>query len=159
MKNDMKLIMESWKSFGIISESFVSKLKKKDLDEKTIEKFDNSLSNNEGYALAKEFFDSLEATQNEESNLDESIANWFSNIHDQASKKSLSLQTAAVTHPKFKSILKIGAPALALAFLAVKAKNHDLQGQDFGTALELMLKGGDMEIADIITGFMMEERP
>ena len=152
MKNDMILIMESWRQTTLL-EGVVDLIKNKSLDKETVKKVDNKLSDNEGYQLAKQLFSIIDQESAEESNnLDEGSLDWMRDKYSQALAGGITLKAMLENHPKFGPILKLTPAMLALAYIAANAHSTGaISPSDAATAAEIMIKKGNLDI-DSISG-------
>ena len=159
MKNDMNLIMESWRQQTLL-EGMVDLIKNKSLDKETVEKVDNKLSDDEGYQLAKQLFSIIaQEDTGESNNLEEGPLDWMRNKYVQAQVDGMMLVDMLKEDPKFAPILKLSPAILALAYAYVGMETGVPESQLAATAAEIVAKKGKLDI-DSISGIanMTEQR-
>jgi hypothetical protein len=159
MKNNMSLIMESWRASQILSESIVDLIKNKKIDEETIEAIGEKLSDNEGFELAISFFNSLsEFDQEEIEELDESALDWMNQKIVQGLIAKDNLIDVLKNDSRFAPMLKLSGPALGLAFLYYKSQSGGVDPEDFATATNMIAKKGNISLEDAADAVLMEKR-
>jgi len=157
MKNDMKLIMESWRRKSILTEGLSDLIKNKTLDNDAIEKIGEKLSDNEGFDLAVQLFTALSTSDHEEvEGLEEGPVDWINSKVVQGLIAKEKLVDTLKDDPRFKPVLNLGAPALALAFLYFKHKSGGINPEDFASATEMIAKGGSIELESLADAALME---
>jgi len=157
MKNDMKLIMESWRKSSI-NEGIVDLIKSKKLDDKSVEKIGKNLSDEEGFRMAVQLFSSLSEIDSEEmEGLDEGVGEWITSTAVSAMIAKESLVDTLKSDQRFAPVLKLGAPAIALALLYFKHKTGGIQPSDFASATEIIVKKGDIGMEKLADAVLMEK--
>ena len=153
----MKLIMESWRRKSILTEGLSDLIKNKALDNDAIEKIGEKLSGNEGFDLAVQLFTALSTADHEEiEGLEEGPIDW---IHSRVVQGLIAKENLVDTlkdDPRFKPVLKLGGPALALAFLYFKHNSGGVNPQDFTSAIEMIVKKGDIGLESLADAALME---
>ena len=157
MKNDMGLIIESWRKSSI-NEGIVDLIKSKKLDDKSVEKIGKKLSDEEGFKMAVQLFSSLSEIDSEEmKGLDEGAGEWINSAVVSAMIAKESLVDTLKSDPRFAPVLKLGAPALALALLYFKHKTGSIQGSDYVAATEIIVKNGNIGLEKLADAVLMEK--
>lgn len=152
MKNDMNLIMENWRRETLL-EGVVDLIKNKKLDGDAIEEIGDKLSKKEGFNLAVQFFSSLgEMDPDEMEELDEGALEWIDSKIVQGLIAKDKLVDTLKTDPRFSPILKLGAPALAMAYLYYKHKTSGVDPSDLASAAELIVRKGKIDLESLAQG-------
>lgn len=156
MKDDMKLIMESWRQTNLL-ESLSDAIKNKQLDNQAIEKISEKLSDNEGFKLAVQMFSAMsQIDEDEMGELDESAMNWLKGLIAQGYVDGNNLIDTLKSDSRFAPVLNLGGPALAMAFLAFKHEAGSITGSDFAVASEIVTKKGNVDIASLADAVLTE---
>tara|TARA_B100000035_G_C20941226_1_gene527632 strand:+ start:575 stop:1060 length:486 start_codon:yes stop_codon:yes gene_type:complete len=146
MKNDMNLIMESWRQQTLL-EGMADLIKNKNLDKETVEKVDNKLSDNEGYQLAKQLFSIINQEDTDKSNdLDEGPLDWMQDKVRQAYVDGMILTDMLKKDPAFAPILKLSPAMLALAYAYIGMETGVPESQIAATAAEIVIKKGKLDV-------------
>lgn len=156
MRNDMKLIMESWRQTNLL-EGLSDAIKNKQLDDEAIEKIGEKLSDNEGFELAIQMFSALSQIDSEETEeLGEGVVDWINSKVVQGVIAKDNLVDTLKSDSRFAPVLKLGGPALAMAFLAFKHKTGSVTASDFAVASEIVTKKGNVDIASLADAVLTE---
>ena len=157
MKNDMKLIMESWRRKSILVEGLSDLIKNKALNSDSIERIGEKLSDNEGFELAVQMFSAMSQIDSDDmGELDESAMNWVESLIAQGYVDGNNLIDTLKSDSRFAPVLKLGGPVLALAFLTFKQKTGNLTGSDLVVASEIVIKKGNVDIASLADAVLTE---
>ena len=160
MKNDMKLIMESWRKQSLLLENLSQLIKNKALDDKDIEEIGQKLSNNEGFELAVQMFSALSEVDPEEMDeLGEGPMDWMNLTIIKGMMAKDDLINTLESDPRFAPILKLSGPALAAAFLLYKQKSGGVNPDDFATATEMIAKKGKIGLEGLASATLLEVAP
>lgn len=156
MKNDMKVIMESWRQTNLL-EGVVDAIENNQLDDEAIEKIGDKLSDKEGFKLAVQMFSALSQTDPEEmEELGEGAIDWINSKVIQGVIAKDNLVDTLKSDSRFAPVLKLGGPALALAFLYFKQKAGGVDPQDFAAATEIIAKKGKIGLDSLVDSVLTE---
>ena len=153
MKNDMNIIMENWRRTTLL-EGVTDLIKNKQLDPETIENIGDKLSKDPGFELAVELFSAMSEIDPEEmEDLGEGVMDWINSKIVQGMIAKDSLMDTLNSDSRFKPILELTGPALAIAFLYFKNETGGVDPDDYATAFEMITKKGQIgmeNLADVV---------
>ena len=158
MKNNMKLIMESWRQTTLL-EGVAAAIQNKDLDPKAIEEIgEKLLSDNKGFKLAVQIFSDLGETDPKDTNsLGEGALDWVNSKIIQGMIMKDNLVDTLKSDSRFAPVLKLGGPALALAFLYYKNETGGIDPNDFTRATEIIAKKGQVGLEGLANATLNEK--
>ena len=158
MRSDMKLIIESWRRTTLL-EGLADAIKNKQLDDEDVKEIGEKLSDKEGFQLAVQMFSTLSQVDSEEAGgLDEGPIDWINSAFVQATIAKDNLSDTLESDPRFAPILKLGAPALAMAFLVFKQKaGGSIEPNDLSMAYEIIAKKGQIGLEGLADAALMEK--
>ena len=150
MSNDMKLIMESWRTNQLLLESdqknvinFAKNIASNKLSDEKIEQVFDKLEKNEDFLKLANMFKKLEEEPIEEGALlDTEIA---------VGMKGMQLLDYIKTQPGGNALVKASGAIMALAYIYTKIKTGtgSLDPMDLQTATEIAVKGAGADLIDI----------
>ena len=157
MKNDMGLIMEGWRHTTLL-EGVEELIKQGKFDKKTIEEFGNRLmAKKPGFKLAVDLFSVLSQTNPEGMDeLGEGAMDW---IHSKIALGIIAKDNLVDTlksDSRFAPVLKLGGPALALAFLYFKQESSGIDPDDFASAFDIIAKKGRVRLDNLADATLVE---
>jgi hypothetical protein len=152
MSNDMKLIMESWRTNQLLLEAdkkkvinFAKNIASNKISDEKIEQVFNKLEKNEDFLKLANMFKKLEEEPIEEGALlDTEIA---------MGVKGMQLMDYIKRQPGGKALIKASGPIMALAYMYAKIKTGtgNLDPMDLQAATEIAVKGASADLIDITT--------
>lgn len=157
MKNDMGLIMEGWRHTTLL-EGVVKAIQDKSLEPEDVKKIGDKLSAKDpGFTLAVQFFNALSQTDPEEMDeLGEGAMDWINSKIVQGMIAKDNLVDTLKSDPRFAPVLKLGGPALALAFLYFKHETGGIDPDDFGSAIDMIAKKGRVSLDNLADAALVE---
>jgi|5B_taG_2_1085324.scaffolds.fasta_scaffold04041_2 hypothetical protein len=153
MSNDMKLIMESWRTNQLLLESgqknvinFAKNIASNKVSDEKIEQVFDKLEKNEDFLKLVDIFKKLEEEPIEEGALLDAEAT--------VSIKGMQLMDYIKRQPGGNALLKASGPIMAMAYIYTKIKmgRGDLDPTDLQSAAEIATKGTSADLVDIATG-------
>jgi len=157
MKNNMNLILENWRRTTLL-EGVVDLIRNKTLDRESIEKIGDKLSDNKDFEMAIQLFKALDQTNPEEIEaLDEGAMDWINSKIVQGMIAKDNLVGLLKSDSRFAPLLKMSSPALALAFLYYKNESGGLNPEDYQSALEMIVKKGNISLEDLANSTLAEK--
>ena len=160
MKNDMKLIMESWRSSSILLEgALAAAIEDETIQPEDIAKIGEKQLQDPGFQQALEMFSALSrAGENGTDEIDEGAMDWINMKIIQAMQAGENLSDTLKSDPKFAPMLKLTPAALALAFLYFKLESGGMNPQDVTTAGELLIRKGNIGLENLADAILTEKK-
>ena len=148
MSNDMKLIMESWRTTRLLLEAdekqiaaFLKNVANNSLpDEKAKAVFDK-LNQDSQFKELVSFFSEMEAAPVEENIVDDAMAS--------LSVKGMSILDALKKRPGGQKLINASPTIMGLAYAALKFSQGDLSIEDLETVATIMKKGSKTDLQAI----------
>ena len=158
MKNDMKLIMESWRSSSILLESVADAIENKTIQPDDVAKIGKKHLQDPGFQQALEMFAALsKADPDADGEIDEGAMDWINLKIIQGMQAGENLSDTLKSDPKFAPMLKLSGAGLALAFLSFKMESGGLNPEDGLTAAQILSLKGKIPLDNLADAVLYEE--
>jgi hypothetical protein len=153
MSNEMKLIMESWRTNQLLLEAdqksvinFVKNIASDKISDEKVDQVFDKLEKKEDFLKLVDIFKKLEEEPIEEGALLDAESALYT--------KGMQLMDYIKSQPGGNALLKASGPLMALAYVYAKytTAGGNIEPSDVQTAAEIAIKGTKVDLIDIATG-------
>jgi hypothetical protein len=148
MSNDMKLIMESWRTNQLLLESdekkvldFLKNVSSGNLPPEEAQKVFKKLGQNKEFKQLTQFFSEIEDIPIEEGPIDDAMAS--------LSVKGMTLIDALKSKPGGQQLINAGPALMAMAYAAAKLSQGELNPEDLENVVNLIKNGSKTNLIDL----------
>jgi hypothetical protein len=150
MSNEMKLIMESWRSSQLLLEAdekkvldFLKNVASGNLDSQQTKKVFDKLQQDKQFEQLAQFFSEIESLPVDEGIIDDAMAS--------ISVKGMTILDALKEKPGGQKLVNATPAIMALAYAAFKYSQGDLDVPDLENIINILKKGPQTDLIDIVS--------